>query len=84
MYTLIISKSAEKSLSALPGKMYHRLLAAIQSLADDPRPPGCKKLKGVENLYRLREGDYRVIYSVEDRVLRVIVVAVGNRKDVYE
>ena len=53
-------------------------------MADDPRPPGCKKLKGVENLYRLREGDYRVIYSVEDRVLRVIVVAVGNRKDVYE
>jgi len=68
---------------ALPQDVRQRIDARIQSLADNPRPPGVEKLGGEERLYRVRVGDYRVVYSIEDDVLLVLVVRIGHRGEVY-
>jgi len=60
-----------------------RIVRSIESLADDPRPGGVKKLAGADDLWRLRVGDYRVIYEIRDRALVVLIIAVGHRGDVY-
>jgi mRNA interferase RelE/StbE len=67
----------------LDKKVIQVIKTAIASLANDPRPSGCKKLKG-EDAYRIRVGDYRVIYEIEDDKIIVIVVSVGHRKDIYK
>jgi mRNA interferase RelE/StbE len=83
-YELRIKKSAAKELEAVSRKAdRQRLVRRIQSLADDPRPPGCKKLSG-GNKYRIRQGNYRVVYSVEHDKLIVYVVKIGDRKSVYK
>jgi mRNA interferase RelE/StbE len=82
-YKIMISSKAEKQLAKLPTQFYPKILENILALAENPRPFGCKKLKGREG-YRIRIGDFRVIYSIEDDVLIVRVVAVGNRKEIYE
>jgi mRNA interferase RelE/StbE len=82
-YALELSSSAEKALERLPKNVVVRIDKAINSLADDPRPRGYKKLVGTENDYRIRVGDYRIIYSIEDDKLIVLVVDVGHRKDIY-
>jgi mRNA interferase RelE/StbE len=64
-------------------KLAARLVGAMRALAENPRPPGCKKLRGGENLWRIRVGDFRVIYEIHDDVLVIVVVSVGNRRDVY-
>jgi len=66
----------------IPKKDARRMVAVIESLADDPRPPGAKKLSGQER-YRLRQGNYRILYEIEDDRLIVCVVRVGDRRDVY-
>jgi mRNA interferase RelE/StbE len=81
-YSLIIRRSAGKEIEALPLADRRRVVARIQALASDPRPPGCEKLSGEEK-YRLRQGDYRILYEIADRDLIVTVVKVGNRRDVY-
>ncbi len=81
-YKIIVKKSVAKDLRSIPKKEIQRILAAIQSLADNPRPPQSKKLSGQER-YRLRQGNYRILYSIEDEKLVVCVVKVGNRRDVY-
>jgi mRNA interferase RelE/StbE len=82
-YKLRIKKSAAKELEAIPRKADRkRVISRIEALADDPRPPGCKKLSGSER-YRVRQGAYRIVYSIEDDQLLVYVVKVGDRKDVY-
>ena len=68
---------------SLPRAAQVRIAPKIEALADEPRPPGVKKLAGEEELYRIRVGDYRVIYAIEDAELVVLVVMVGDRKDVY-
>lgn len=82
-YTVQLKKSAEKELLALPAQVQVRILTALEALAHDPRPNGCKKLKGHENTYRIRVGDYRVIYEVHDGKLLVYVLRIADRKDVY-
>ena len=83
-YRILIKPSAAKELEAVdPKKDRQRIVAGIRSLAEDPRPPGCEKLVGVDDRYRIRVGRYRVIYSVGDGELVVVVVRVGHRKDVY-
>ena len=79
-YMVELKKGVLKDLSILPRKDIRRILAAIQSLADNPRPPQAKKLSGREQ-YRLRQGDYRILYAIQDDVLVVFVVAVGHRRD---
>ena len=82
-YKLRIKKSAAKELEAIPRKAdRRRIIARIESLADDPRPDGCRKLSGSER-YRIRQGRYRIVYSIEDDVLTVYVVKIGDRKNVY-
>jgi mRNA interferase RelE/StbE len=81
-YRLQIKPSAAKELEALPRKDRKRLVARIQQLALDPRPHGAEKLSGEEK-YRLRQGNCRVLYSVDDAEPTVLVVKIGHRRDVY-
>jgi len=82
-YKLRIKKSAVKELETISRKSdRQRIAARIESLAENPRPPGCKKLSGSDR-YRIRQGDFRIVYSVEDDELVVYVVKIGDRKSVY-
>ena len=78
-----VARRAVKALAALPRKEQQRIRAAVDLLADDPRPPGCVGLTGELRAYRVRVGDYRIIYEVFDDRLVVHVVRVGHRRDVY-
>jgi mRNA interferase RelE/StbE len=83
-YRVLIKPSAAKEIEAVDQKKdRQRIVAGIRSLADDPRPPGCEKLAGQDDQYRIRLGRYRVIYAIGDAQLVVFVVRVGHRKDVY-
>jgi mRNA interferase RelE/StbE len=75
--------AADRQLSKLPEQVQVRIVTAIMALADDPRPAGVRKLAGPGDLYRIRTGDYRVIYEVRDDELLVLIVRVGHRRDVY-
>jgi len=81
-YRLLIKPSAAREIEALPGRDRPRIVARISSLGRDPRPPGCEKLSGREQ-FRLRQGDYRILYEIEDLDLVVVVIRVGHRRDVY-
>ena len=81
-YSIEIKRSAAKELSQLPPKDRGRIVARIQALADDPRPVGAEKLSG-QDRYRVRQGAYRILYEIEDQVLRIMVVKIGHRRDVY-
>ena len=82
-YKIEIKKSAAKELSRLQKKDLTKIVEKIQQLSGNPRPEGCKKLTGDEK-YRIRIGNYRVLYSIEDDVLIVYVVKVGHRKEIYK
>jgi mRNA interferase RelE/StbE len=82
-FRLLIKASAAKELKAIPNKRdRQRIVERIQGLKTDPRPPGSQKLSGKER-YRIRQGQYRIVYSIEKDELVVYVVKIGNRKDVY-
>ena len=81
-YKIVIKKSVAKDLRNIPKKDVKRIVSAIRSLASNPRPEGAKKLSSQER-YRLRQGNYRILYTIEDDVLTVYVVKVGDRRDVY-
>jgi mRNA interferase RelE/StbE len=81
-YKIVIKKSVSKDLKNIPQKNVQRILSAIQNLAEEPRPPQAKKLSGQER-FRIRQGNYRILYTIEDNRLVVCVVKVGNRRDVY-
>ena len=82
-YRILIKPSAVREIEAIPQKRHRqRVVSRIRALASDPRPPGCEKLTG-QDRYRVRQGAYRIVYSVEDDVLLVYIVKVGQRGDVY-
>lgn len=83
MYQVILSRSADKFLSGLTGKDYSLVSAAVSSLAVNSYQSGCKKLKGSQRIFRIRAGNYRIIYQVEDYMLLVEIEEIGNRRDVY-
>jgi mRNA interferase RelE/StbE len=84
VYSLSIKPSAAKELQSISDKVtLTRLIEKVKSLATQPRPSGSEKLAGRPNLYRVRQGNYRVIYSVDDEARVVDVVKVGRRKDAY-
>jgi len=84
MYTIIISESAFKELKKIQKVYVNKIQIAIDRLSENPRPVGCKKLQGTnENLYRIRIGDYRVVYSIEDKIKIVDIRQIGHRKDIY-
>jgi mRNA interferase RelE/StbE len=84
LYQVQVSKSAAKEIEKLPPAVVERIIPALIKLAEDPRPTGCKKLKGTGDIYRIRVGDYRIIYVVDDTVRIVDIRKVGHRRDVYE
>ena len=82
-YRIELRPAALRSLRKIDPQVRRRIQGAIALLADDPRPPNARKLKG-RDAFRVRVGDYRVIYTVEDGVLLIVVVALGHRRDIYE
>ena len=83
-YQVIFTKSAERELKKLTNHVIVRLIPVIKDLAETPRPSGCIKLEGSLNRYRLRVGDYRILYEIEDKIKIVEIVGIRNRRDAYE
>jgi len=81
-YRVYFRESVERDFSVIPKKDLRKILNRIEALAKDPRPPGHEKLTG-QDRYRLRQGWYRIVYSIQDKDLTVWVVKVGHRKDIY-
>ncbi len=81
-YELVFKETVAKDLRPIPKKDVQRILKKIDLLADDPRPNGSEKLSGAEK-YRIRQGNYRILYTIEDAVVTVTVVKVGHRRDVH-
>jgi mRNA interferase RelE/StbE len=81
-YKVYFKESVEKDFSNIPKKDLQKIFGRIETLSQDPRPQGHEKLTGKER-YRVRQGDYRIVYSIQDRELTVWVVKVGHRKEVY-
>ena len=82
-YGVNFRRSADKDLRRLDAATERRVVRAIEELARQPRPTGCRKLVGSENAFRIRIGDYRVIYTVEDAVREIIIESVHHRRDAY-
>ena len=81
-YKIEIKKSAVKELESIPSNDLKRILSKIELLAENPRPIGSLKLSG-DDRYRIRQGNYRILYTIEDEILTIYIVKVGHRKDVY-
>ena len=83
VYKLFIEKAVYKQLKNIPQRDYQKIITSIAALANTPRPPGCKRLKGRPG-YRIREGNYRIIYEINDKILTVTVIEAGDRKEIYD
>lgn len=83
MYEVRLKPSAERMFRKLPLETRSRIARRLDALESDPRPPGCEKLAGAEDLYRIRVGDYRVVYQVSNQAPVVLIVTIGHRSDVY-
>ena len=81
-YSIVFKQSVAKDFRQIPNKDIQRILKRIDSLGDDPRPVGAEKLSGDEK-YRIRQGNYRILYTIEDEIVTVTVVKVGHRRGVY-
>jgi mRNA interferase RelE/StbE len=81
-FQVVLPKSVQKELDRLPDDIAKRIMARFVGLEANPRPPDVKKLKG-RNAWRIRIGDYRVIYEIHDRVLQIVVITAGHRREVY-
>jgi mRNA interferase RelE/StbE len=81
-YRIVFKQSVAKDFRPIPSKDVQRILKRIDGLADDPRPAGAEKLSGDEK-YRIRQGNYRILYTIEDDIITVTIVKVGHRRDVY-
>lgn len=83
-YSVVLTQTAEKELRRLPSKVIEKIVTVLKSLEENPRPAGCKKLKGYKNLWRVRVGDYRLIYAIKEVIMLVDVREIGHRKDIYD
>ncbi|MEI6790133.1 MAG: type II toxin-antitoxin system RelE/ParE family toxin [Myxococcaceae bacterium] len=82
-YRLEFNKRYLKDLEKIPKVFQKSILQALAYLKHNPRPDGCKKMRGFDDLYRIRCGDYRIVYQIHDNVLLIIVIDVGHRKEIY-
>ena len=84
-YKLQFNKAYLKDLEKIPKKDQGRIRTSVSELSNNPRPEGCKRLQGQKDppLYRIRCGDYRIIYTIQDNILLILVVAVGHRREIY-
>lgn len=83
-YSVELKPSARKELDKLPAKLIERIFPKLEALGSEPRPAGCKKLKGGQQEWRIRVGDYRIVYTIDDARLRVSVTRTRHRSEVYE
>jgi mRNA interferase RelE/StbE len=83
-YRVALTASAEKELHGLPAKVVARIISRLEDLAETPRPSGCKKLKGGDNVWRVRVGDYRIVYEIDDAGKTVDVTRIAHRREAYE
>lgn len=83
-YELRWKESAKKELKNLDKPMIKRVLESVTQLAANPRPVACKKLRGADDLYRIRVADYRVVYAIDDSVLIIEIIRVGHRRNIYQ
>jgi mRNA interferase RelE/StbE len=83
-HRVVLTSSAEKELKGLSAQLNARIVPRLEALASNPRPPGCKKLKGGDKEWRIRVGDYRVVYTIDDARLLVEVTRIRHRSEVYE
>ena len=83
-YHIALTSSADKELKKLSGQMIARIVPRLENLASNPRPPGCKKLKGGDREWCIRVGDFRVVYTIDDAKLLVEVTRIRHRSEVYE
>lgn len=83
-YAVQVAPAAVRQLHKLPPDARRRIQAAIELLAETPRPPGAKKLSGGSGDWRVRTGDYRIVYEIQDAQLIILVVALGHRRDIYQ
>lgn len=83
-YEVLLKPAAQRQLKKLSPVVQKEVITLLEDLSENPRPLGCKKLKGRQHQYRVRLGDYRVIYGIEDNKLIVRVIKIGHRRDIYE
>jgi mRNA interferase RelE/StbE len=83
MYRVLLERAAEKDLKSLSSKLHNQVIATLQRLAKNPRPSGCRKLTGADNDWRVRVGDYRIVYEIDDTDQNVRVNRVRHRREVY-
>jgi mRNA interferase RelE/StbE len=84
MYRVQLTQQAAGFIRGQTGKVQRQLVNKLKLLATEPRPQGCVKLKGTEDLYRLRLGDYRIIYQIQEEKILIVVVKIGHRREIYE
>lgn len=82
-YRVELVPEAVEALASFPKKVQRQIARRIDALADDPRPPGSKRLEGGQDIWRLRSGDYRVLYQIREKALLVLVIRIGHRREIY-
>jgi len=83
MYQIKVAEEAAKFIRKQDKRIQRQIINSIRALAQNPRPQGCKKLQGYKELYRIRSGNYRIVYTIREKMLLVFVVRVAHRKDIY-
>jgi mRNA interferase RelE/StbE len=83
MYSVLLERAAERDLSRLSAEIHDRVVTALQQLGINPRPPGCRKLVGGQDDWRIRVGDYRIVYEIVDETRTIRVNRIRHRRDVY-
>ena len=83
-YSVRLKKSEETALASFDASTQRAIAAKLLSLEKDPYPPGCKKIHGLKNTWRIRSGNFRIVYTVHEDILLILVIRVGDRKDVYK
>ena len=83
MYEVFLERRAERDLKKLSGEVFHRIIPHLKTLPEDPKPSGCRKITGSKNDWRVRVGDYRIIYEIDEREKKVKVMRIRHRKQAY-
>jgi mRNA interferase RelE/StbE len=83
VYEVLLERRAQRDIKNLPAEVFHRIIPSIKALAEDPKPPGCRKIAGSKNDWRIRIGEYRVIYEIDEHAEAVKVMRVRHRREVY-
>jgi mRNA interferase RelE/StbE len=83
-YSVFLAPTVERQLKKLPQQVATQIVPILKALATEPRPSGAKKLKGSEDVWRIRKGNYRILYEVKDKQLTVLILKIGDRKQVYK